>query len=154
MNIVLFQQIIQDNVVGNISEEMILCLIRAGMDLTNVSLWKTFAIARDSSYEVINTMKYTRSATLKTGQNRKQTNSRRVTNAEPRKSERKKKSFNTTNNKAATFKKSQSSGKQSCSADTGNILNNVSDLEKSFDSQETISEVMTETEFNSVMSKP
>ena len=66
----------------------------------------------------------------------------------------KKKSFNTTNSKAATFKKSQSSRKQSCSADIGNSLDNVSDLEKSFDSQETISEEMTETEFNSVMSKP
>ena len=96
MNVVIFQQIIQDNVIESISEEMILCLIRAGMVLTNVSLWKTFAIARDSSYEIGNTMKYTRNATLKKGQIQKQINTRRVTNAELKKSGRKENSSNIT----------------------------------------------------------
>ena len=50
MNVVLFQKIIQNIVKEQISEEMILCLIRAGMVLTNVSVWKTFATARDSYY--------------------------------------------------------------------------------------------------------
>ena len=36
MNVVLFQQIIQYNIKEQISEEIILCLIRAGMVLTNV----------------------------------------------------------------------------------------------------------------------
>ena len=34
MNVILFEQIIQNIIVGNFSEEMILCLIRAGMVLT------------------------------------------------------------------------------------------------------------------------
>ena len=49
MNVILFKQIIQNAVVGEISEEMILCLIRAGMVLTNVYVCKTFAISRNSS---------------------------------------------------------------------------------------------------------
>ena len=59
MNVVLFQQIIQYNIKEQISEEMSLCLIRAGMVLTNVSVWKTFTPARDSCYDIGNTMKYT-----------------------------------------------------------------------------------------------
>ena len=64
MNVILFKQIIQDTFVGNISEEMILCLIRAGMVLTNANVWKTFAVARDSGYAIDNTMKCTRKTAL------------------------------------------------------------------------------------------
>ena len=67
MNIILFKQIIQDTIVGNISEEMILCLIRAGMVLTNANVWKTFAIARDSSNYIDNTMKSTQKTNLAKG---------------------------------------------------------------------------------------
>ena len=42
-----------------ISKEIILCLITAGMVLMNVSVWKTFATARDSCYDIGNTIKYT-----------------------------------------------------------------------------------------------
>ena len=53
MNVILFKQIIQDAIVGEISEEMILCLIRAGMVLKKVNVWKTFAVARDSSDSIV-----------------------------------------------------------------------------------------------------
>ena len=125
---------------------MILCLIRAGMVLTNVSLWKTFAIARDSSYEVINTMKYTRRATS-TGQ--KQIISRKVTNAKAKKFERKEKSSNATKYQSSNHKRDIDSyvkNKQSCEEYIGNSSDTTTDLEKSFDSQETISEELTETE--------
>ena len=69
MNVILFKQIIQDTFAGNISEEMILCLIRAGMVLTNANVWKTFASARDSGYAIDNTMKYTRKTALTLGKN-------------------------------------------------------------------------------------
>ena len=153
MNVVLFQQIIHDNIEGIISEEMILCLIRAGMVLTNVSLWKTFAIARDSSYEVINTMKYTRRATS-TGQ--KQIISRKVTNAKAKKFERKEKSSNATKYQSSNHKRDIDSyvkNKQSCEEYIGNSSDTTTDLEKSFDSQETISEELTETEIIPVRSK-
>ena len=57
MNVILYKQIIQDAIVGEIYEEMILFLIRAGMVLTNVNVWKTFAIARDSSDGIDTAMK-------------------------------------------------------------------------------------------------
>ena len=57
MNVILFKQIIQNAVMGDISEEMILCLIRAGMVLKNVQVWKTFAISRDSSGNIGTAMK-------------------------------------------------------------------------------------------------
>ena len=56
MNVILFKQIREYAVVGNISEEMILCLIRAGMVVTNVQVWKTFAISRHSSNNIGTTM--------------------------------------------------------------------------------------------------
>ena len=64
MNVILFKQIIQNAVVGNISEEMILCPIRAGMVLTNVQVWKTFAISRDSSVNIGTAMKNARKTTM------------------------------------------------------------------------------------------
>ena len=72
MNVVLFQQIIQNNVKEQISEEMILCLIRAGMVLTNVSVWKKFATARDSCYDIDSTMKYTQTAAVNAGLKKRQ----------------------------------------------------------------------------------
>jgi len=153
MNVVLFQQIIHNNIEGVISEEMILCLIRAGMVLTNVSFWKTFAIARDSSYEVSNIMKYTRRATS-TGQ--KQIKSRKITNAEAKKFEHKEKSSNATKYQSRYHKCDVdrfAKSKQSWETDIGNSSDAINDLEKSCDSQETISEELTETEINPEMSK-
>ena len=40
MNVILFKQIIQDFYVENLSEEVIICLIRAGMVLTITEIWK------------------------------------------------------------------------------------------------------------------
>ena len=148
MNVVLFQQIIHDN----ISEEMILCLIRAGMVLTNVSFWKTFATARDSSYEVTNIMKYTRRAT-----STEQIKSRKITNAEVKKFEHKEKSSNATKYQSSYHKCDMdrfANSKQSWKTDIGYSSDTISDLEKSCDSQETISEELTETEINPEMSKP
>ena len=62
MNAIIFKQIIQDAIVEDFSEEMILCLLRAGMVVTIVNAWKTFDIARDSSDAIGNAMK----STLKT----------------------------------------------------------------------------------------
>ena len=98
-------------------------------------------------------MKYTRRATL-TGQ--KQTKSRRITNTDSKKIERKKKSSNATKYQSSDHKcdiDSYVKSKQSCGADIGNSSDTTSDLEKSCDSQETISEELTETEIIPVMSK-
>ena len=72
MNVVLFQKIIQNIVKEQISEEMILCLIRAGMVLTNVSIWKTLATARDSCHDIDSTMKYTQTTAVSAGLKRRQ----------------------------------------------------------------------------------
>ena len=37
------------------------------MVLTNVSVWKTFAMARDSCYDIDNTMKYTQTTAVSAG---------------------------------------------------------------------------------------
>ena len=133
MNVVLFQQIIHNNIEGIISEEMILCLIRAGMVLTNVSFWKTFAIARDSSYEVTNIMKYTRRAT-----STEQSKSRKITNAEVKKYEHKEQSSNATKYQSSYHKCDMdrfAENKQSWGTDIGYSSDTISDLEKSCDSQ-------------------
>ena len=57
---------------------MILCLIRAGMVLTNVSVWKTFATARDSCHDIDSTMKYTQTAAVNAGLKKRQ--NKKVTN--------------------------------------------------------------------------
>ena len=98
-------------------------------------------------------MKYTRRTTL-TGQ--KQTKSRRITNTDSKKLERKKKSSNATKYQPSNHKGNIDSyvkNKQSCKEDIGNSSDTTSDLEKSFDSQETISEELTETEIIPVRSK-
>jgi hypothetical protein len=47
MNVILFKQIIQDFYVENLSEEVIICLIRAGMVLTITEIWRVFVQKRD-----------------------------------------------------------------------------------------------------------
>ena len=56
MNVILFKQIIQDFYVENLSEEVIICLIRAGMVLTILEIWKVFVQKRDSSGNIANSM--------------------------------------------------------------------------------------------------
>ena len=94
MNVIVFKQIIQVNFIGNISEEMILCLIRAGMVLTNANMWKTFAIARDSGYAIDNTMKYTQKTALTLGKNEERAKTRRINRTELKKSGKEKNSSN------------------------------------------------------------
>ena len=56
MNVILFKQITQDFYVENLSEEVILCLIRAGMVLTITEIWKVFVQKRDFSGNIANSM--------------------------------------------------------------------------------------------------
>ena len=58
---------------------MILCLIRAGMVLTNANVWKAFAIAiaRDSTNYIDNTMKSTQKTNLAKGKKEAWTKSKR-----------------------------------------------------------------------------
>ena len=86
IHVILFKQIIQDTFVGNISEEVIFCLIRAGMVLKNANVWKTFAVTRDSSYDIDNTMKYTRKTALTLGKNEERTKTKRINRTEHKKS--------------------------------------------------------------------
>ena len=78
MNVVLFKQIIQNAITGDISEEMILCLIRAGMVLTNVQVWKTFVSSRDSG----NINRTTKGTVLKTTLNKAKKSTRTTTKKE------------------------------------------------------------------------
>ena len=48
MNVVLFRAIIQEIVNDTLTEDIILCLIRAGMVVSNGVCWKEYAICRDS----------------------------------------------------------------------------------------------------------
>jgi len=138
------------------------------MVLTNVSVWKTFAKARDSCYDIGNTMKYTQKTALKTGLNGKQTKNKRVTNTGLKKSG-KENFFSNIKLKTSnpeTFKNKSLSSKYKRNTDSneerkhsglvgvGINLDLECDLDKSFDSQDTISEKMTETEFSALVSKP
>ena len=160
MNIILFKQIIQDNIVGNIYEEMILCLIRAGMVLTNANVWKTFAIARDSSNYIDNTMKSTRKTNLAKGNKEAWTKSKKKTSKENKESgkwknlvkakskridmEVDKEGFKfsdyTRNTEGTNEKKQDFSGIIVISSDS------VTNSANTVDSQETVSEGKTDTD--------
>jgi len=157
MNVVLFQKIIQNIVREQISEEMILCLIRAGMVLTNVSVWKTFATARDSCHDIDSTMKYTQTAAVNAGLKKRQ--NKKVTNT-GLKETRKVDNFSNINKTSTpdTLQTKSLSCKYKCNTDSDEErkqsgLMNVGinfdreyNPDKSFDSQETISAEMTETD--------
>ena len=98
MNGILFKQIIQDTFVENISEEMIICLIRAAMALTNANVWKSFPIARDSSYDIDNTMKYTRKTALALGKKAEWTKSKKKNRKEHKESGKEKNIVNKNSN--------------------------------------------------------
>ena len=53
MNVTLFMQIIQDFWTGYLSEEIITCLIRAGMVFTITEIWKVFVQKRDFSGNIV-----------------------------------------------------------------------------------------------------
>ena len=86
MNVILFKQIIRNSIVEDFSEEMILCLIRAGMVLTIVKVWKTFALARDSSGSIVTAMnsaqKITKAEANKETKTKKKNSGRKATNLE------------------------------------------------------------------------
>ena len=84
MNVVLFKQIIQNAITGDISEEMILCLIRAGMVLMNVQVWKTFVSSRDSG----NINRTTKGIVLKTTLNKAKKSTRTTTTKNSKKGSR------------------------------------------------------------------
>ena len=122
-----------------------------------MSVWKTFAIARDSCYDIGDNMKYTQKTALTTGPNEKQNKNKRVTNAELKKSGKEKKfsdiKLKTSNpetfkNKSlsSTYKSNADSyeeRKRSGLVDVGINLDLECDLDKSFD-PETTSDVGTE----------
>ena len=56
MNVILFKQIIQDCHVENLSEEVILCLFRAGMVHTITEIWRVFVQKRDFSGNIASSM--------------------------------------------------------------------------------------------------
>ena len=67
MNVILFKHIIQEFYVGNLSEEIIICLIRAGMVLTITEIWKVFVQMRDFSGNIAHSMEEaTRNKSAKT----------------------------------------------------------------------------------------
>ena len=56
INVIICKQIIQDCYVENLSEEIIICLIRAGMVLAITETWKIFVQKRDFSGNIANSM--------------------------------------------------------------------------------------------------
>ena len=56
MNVILAKQIIQDCNAENLSNEVILCLIRAGMVLTITEIWRVFVQKRDFSGNIAKPM--------------------------------------------------------------------------------------------------
>ena len=60
MNVTLFKLIIQECNVENLSNEMILCLIRSGMVLTLTKIWKVFVQKRDFSGNIERPMEKTK----------------------------------------------------------------------------------------------
>ena len=56
MNVILYKQIIQQFYTEKLSEEVIICLIRAGMVLTITEIWKVFVEKRDASGNIANSM--------------------------------------------------------------------------------------------------
>ena len=56
MNVILLKHIIQECQVENLSEEIILCLIRVGMVLTITEIWRVFVQERDFSGNIAKTM--------------------------------------------------------------------------------------------------
>ena len=56
MNVILFKQIIQEFWTEHLSEEIVACLIRAGMVLTITEIWKAFVQERDFSGNIVESM--------------------------------------------------------------------------------------------------
>ena len=126
-----------------------------------VSVWKTFATARDSCYDIGSTMKYTQKTAVSAGLKKMQTKNQRVTNTGLKKSgkEKKKSNIKLKTSTPVTFKNKSLSGKYKSNADSyeerkqsglvdvGINLDLECDLDKSSDFQDTISVEITETGF-------
>ena len=48
MNLILFRNIISKVWTEEFSQEVLICLVRAGMVLTNIRIWRDFIISRDT----------------------------------------------------------------------------------------------------------
>ena len=64
MNVILAKQIIQDCNAENLSNEVILCLIRAGMVLTITEIWRVFVQERDFSGNIAKPMEKAKRSNL------------------------------------------------------------------------------------------
>ena len=56
INAILYKKIIQQSYTEKLSEEVIICLTRAGMVLTITEIWKVFVEKRDASGNIANSM--------------------------------------------------------------------------------------------------
>ena len=164
MNVILFKQIIQNAVVGEISEEMILCLIRAGMVLTNVQVGKLLLL-QDSSDNIGTAME----SSLKTTMTKAKKETRTTATKHPKKGSNEfgnvkkyttsqsklTKDFDATQLSVGKTKQiaikhctDSTNGKKQSFSDTIEISSDTAiDSNKTYDSQETISEEKTDTDF-------
>ena len=55
MNLILFRNIISKVGTEELSQEVLICLVRAGMVLTNIRIWRDFIISRDTDVGKIGT---------------------------------------------------------------------------------------------------
>ena len=53
MNVILFRNIISKFWTEDFSQEVLICLVRAGMVIVNIRIWRDFLIVRDSEFEII-----------------------------------------------------------------------------------------------------
>ena len=53
MNLILFRNIISKFWTEDFSQEVLICLVRAGMVIVNIRIWRDFLIVRDSEFEII-----------------------------------------------------------------------------------------------------
>ena len=53
MNLILFRNIISKFWTEDFSQEVLICLVRAGMVIVNIRIWRDFLIVRDSEFETI-----------------------------------------------------------------------------------------------------
>ena len=51
MNLILFRNIISKFWTEDFSQEVLICLVRAGMVIVNIRIWRDFLIVRDSEFE-------------------------------------------------------------------------------------------------------
>jgi len=73
MNLILFRNIISTVWTEEFSQEVLICLVRAGMVLTNIRIWRDFIISRDSEFEQsgsLSTIQLSQPRTISSGKNK------------------------------------------------------------------------------------